>query len=288
MAWDPNQGQPDNPNTGYGPPSNPYGAPQNPYGNPPENPYGAPQNPYGAPPENPYGAPPYGAPGYQPAPDYYTPPPSAPLPLGEAIRNLPNQYIRATTRPTPRTFAEEMGKASWDIVWVQLIGLAIISAILAYLRTLISPNTFNTTMTSSSLSPAMMQSIQSLTLGLALGNIIVVPVIFFIWMGILYGLATAFGGQGRFLTQSYTNLLYHVPLSIVSSIVSLIPVAGFIIAFFILLYELVLNIFSIMAVHRLSGGRATAVVLIPIGVLALLGCGLLVLFAALLAAAVQH
>ena len=288
MAWDPNQGQPDNPNTGYGPPSNPYDAPQNPYGNPPENPYGAPQNPYGTPPENPYGAPPYGAPGYQPAPGYYTPPPSAPLPLGEAIRNLPNQYIRAITRPTPRTFAEEMGKASWDIVWVQLIGLAIISAILAYLRILISPTTFNTTMSSGSVSPAMMQSIQSLTLGAALGNIILVPVIFFIWMGILYALARAFGGQGRFLTQSYTNLLYHVPLSIASSIVSLIPVAGIFIALLISLYELVLNIFSVMAVHRLSGGRATAVVLIPIGVLALLACGLTVLIIALVAAAVRH
>src|SRR5207253_6490573 len=158
MAWDPNQGQPDNPNTGYGPPSNPYGAPQNPYGNPPENPYGGPQNPYGAPPENPYGAPPYGAPGYQPAPGYYTP--SAPLPLGEAIRNLPNQYLKVTTRPGPRTFAEEMGKASWDIVWVQLIFYAIITAILGYLSTVISPATFNTTTSTGSLNPALLQSIR--------------------------------------------------------------------------------------------------------------------------------
>src|SRR5437870_8521031 len=178
MAWDPNQGQPNDPNSAYGTPSNPYGAP------PPQNPYGAPQNPDTPPTENPYAAPPY--PYYQGGPGY-GPPQSAPLPLGEAIKGLPRQYIKVTTKPGVMTFAEEMGKASWDIVWVQLIALAIISAILSYLYTLISPTTFNMTMTSSSISPAMMQSIQSLTLGAALGNIILVPVFFFIWMGILYG-----------------------------------------------------------------------------------------------------
>jgi hypothetical protein len=288
MAWDPNQGQPDNPNTGYGPPSNPYDAPQNPYGNPPENPYGAPQNPYGTPPENPYGAPPYGAPGYQPAPGYYTPPPSAPLPLGEAIRNLPNQYLKVTTRPGPRTFAEEMGKASWDIVWVQLIFYAIITAILGYLSTVISPVTFNTTTSTGSLNPALLQSIRSIILGLTLGNIVLVPLFFFIGMAIIYGLARAFGGQGKFLTQSYTYLLFDVPLGIVSSLVTLIPYAGSFIALLIGIYRIVLAIFAVMAVHRLSGGRATGVVLIPIGVVLLLACALIVVIIALAAAAVRH
>ena len=64
MASDPNQGQPDNPNSGYGTPANPYDAPQNPY------PYSTP------PPENPYATPSYGGPYYQEAPGY-GPPPSA-------------------------------------------------------------------------------------------------------------------------------------------------------------------------------------------------------------------
>src|SRR5437016_1773699 len=94
MATDPNQGQPDNPNSGYGTPANPYGAP--------ENPYGAPQNPYSTPPppENPYATPAYGGPYYQEAPGYI-PPPSAPRPLSEALRELPEQYIRVVTRPSP-------------------------------------------------------------------------------------------------------------------------------------------------------------------------------------------
>src|SRR6266496_1050109 len=117
MSYDPNQP----PNSGYDNP--PYGTPQ--------PPYSAPQPPYGAP---------YPQPGYD-----YPPPQTAPLPLGEAIRQLPNQYIKVLTRPSAATFAEEQGKASWDIVWVQLIIYAIVAAVLGYLALLISPNQFSTT-----------------------------------------------------------------------------------------------------------------------------------------------
>jgi hypothetical protein len=107
-------------------------------------------------------------------------------------------------------------------------------------------------------------------------------------MGILYGLAKAFGGQGKFVTQCYTTLLFSVPIGIVSGIVNLIPFAGAFVAFALSIYAIVLNILSLMAVHRLSGGKATAVVLIPIGVLLLFVCALSLFFIALIAAALQH
>src|SRR5437588_11930731 len=110
MSSDPYQGQPD---SGQGPYSE-YSAPPPPQ---PQNPYATPENPYATPPPAPAGY------------DYgYAVPPAAPLPLGEAIQQLPGQYIKVLTRPSAMTFAEEMGKASWGIVWVQLIGLAIIAA----------------------------------------------------------------------------------------------------------------------------------------------------------------
>ncbi|HEX6557101.1 MAG TPA: YIP1 family protein [Ktedonobacteraceae bacterium] len=282
MAWDPNRGQPNDPNQGqpndpnsaYGTPSNPYGAP------PPQNPYGAPQNPYTPPTENPYAAPPY--PNYQGGPGY-GPPQSAPLPLGEAIKGLPQQYIKVTTKPGVMTFAEEMGKASWDIVWVQLIALAIITAILSYLHTFISP-----TFTMPSSSTIDTATLRSLLAGFSLMSIILIPVFFFIGQGILYGLAKAFGGQGKFVTQCYTTLLFSVPIGIVSGIVNLIPIAGALVAFALGIYSIVLNIFSLMAVHRLSGGKATAVVLIPIGVVLLFACALVIFFITLIAAALQH
>jgi hypothetical protein len=52
------------------------------------------------------------------------------------------------------------------------------------------------------------------------------------------------------------------------------------VAFGVSIYAIVLHIFSIMAVHRLSGGKATAVVLLPIAIgillILLLVAGLLV------------
>ena len=269
MSYNPNQA----PDSGYGnplygpPPQGPYGQPQGSYGPPPQGPYGQPQAPYG------YGAPVYQQPGY----GYGVPPvQAAPLPLGEAIRQLPGQYMKVLTRPST-AFAEEMGKGSWGIVWIQLIGFIVIQAVsnfvTSFIRNPVGQNPPD---------PAYV-------LGLSFGqSIIIVPLFFFIWMGILYGLARAFGGQGTFRAQGYTSLLFSIPLSVISAVLALIliparvfpPVillflalAVVIIALALVFYEIVLQIFAIMAVHRLSGGKSTAVVLIPIGALVLLfGC----------------
>src|SRR5229473_8184148 len=145
MAWDPTQGQgqgqPGNGGQGQpgsGGPEEP-GAPQNPYqgqgqpgsgGPEPYSGYGTPQNPYGAPPPQ-YGTPPNQQGGYGYG---YAPPQQAPRPIGQAIQELPSQYIKVLTKPSAQTFAEEMGKADWGMVWVQLIGLAIIGTILGLIR----------------------------------------------------------------------------------------------------------------------------------------------------------
>src|SRR5258708_5664868 len=150
MSYDPNQP----PNSGYG-----------------KRPYGQPQPPYGAP---------YQQPGYG-----YPPPQAAPLPLGEAIRQLPNQYIRVLTKPSAATFAEEQGKAAWNIVWIQLIIYAIAAAVLGYLAILISPNQFSTA-GSSTLNPGMVQAI---SLSAGFGLILLVPIFFFIGVGFYYLIA---------------------------------------------------------------------------------------------------
>src|SRR5579884_1507947 len=162
MSWNPDQGQTpggQDPYSGYGTPQNPYGTPENPYQNPqnpyatppaPENPYApppAPENPYA--PQNPYAGASYGG-GYQQGQQAfgYEPPRATPLPLGQAIQQLPNQYIKILTHPSPQTFAEEIGKADWGIVWVQLIIYAVIAAFLSFAGSLISP--FNTSNINSS------------------------------------------------------------------------------------------------------------------------------------------
>ncbi|HLI90250.1 MAG TPA: YIP1 family protein [Ktedonobacteraceae bacterium] len=216
---------------------------------------------------------------YGPLPGYangqqhgYVSTPPAPLPLSQAIRELPRQYLRVLTRPSSATLAGEMSKANWDIVWIQLIGYAIITAILNYLTLQASPDLL--TLPGITLSPA---SRQALTLGTSIASIFVVPIGFFIGVGIFYLIARAFGGRGTFLRQSYTTALFDIPLGIINSLLFFIPVAslGTFLFFVLLVYRLVLYGCSIMAVHGLGRGKAALVVLIPVVVIMLfMACAL--------------
>ena len=124
--------------------------------------------------------------------------------------------------------------------------------------------------------------------GLFSFTIVSVPLLFFIGAGIQYLLARAFRGQGAFLQQCYAVLLYQVPLGIISYVIGLVPILGGIVAFALAIYGIVLNVFAIMAVHRLSGGRATAVVLIPVAILVLFVLCLFVILVVILAAAFRN
>lgn len=208
---------------------------------------------YGVPPQGPYGAFPYQQPGYV----YGIPPVQATrLPLGEAIRQLPGQYIKvAFTKRSAATFAEEQSKASWGSVWFQLIFFALVCAILAYVDELIT-NTAS--------------SVLYLIFNIFF-FIVAIPIAFFVITGIFYLLARAFGGQGTFLAQSYTTLLFIVPIvilvALLITLVDLIPVIRSVAHLGVDVYITILSIRMIMGVHRLSAGKATAVILIPLAVI---------------------
>jgi len=270
MAWDPNQGQRQGqPGNGGQEPYSGYGAPppQNPYGTPP------PQDPYGAPPPQ-YGYPPNQQSGYGYG---YSPPGQPPRSLGQAIQELPNQYIKILTKPSVQSFFEEMGKADWAIVWIQLIAIAIAGTIFGLIRGAIglASNPFVTT------GGFNLSVYQALIVSGSTFSFVSVPLSFFIVVGVQYLIAKAFQGQGNFLTQSYTTLLYQTPIYIASYVLGLIPILGGILGAALYIYGIVLNVYSIMAVHRLSGGRATAVVLIPIAVVFLLVFLCIIILAAL-------
>ncbi|WP_376794487.1 Yip1 family protein [Thermogemmatispora sp.] len=284
MSWDPNQSgqgpQEPTPNP-YGPPSMPTPPPTNPYG-PPPNPYGPPPaNPYGPPPATPYG----GAPAtyYGGQPGFYPPAVANPLPLGQALRELPRQYWRIATRPSAETFAQEVGKASWDIVWTQLLLGAALNAIIIFLEFVLIFAVFTALLPSSYRLPFGQFSF-AVALIYALIVFISVPVSFFLMQGIIYGLAKAFGGQGSFLQQCYSSMLIYGALFLVTAIgviLLMVPILGYLVGLALLaayIYGIVLLVFSVMASHRLSGGQASATVLIPfvgVTVLACCGCGAL-------------
>jgi hypothetical protein len=199
-------------------------------------------------------------------------PPVSPLPLEEAIRELPNQYIRVVTKPGTATFAQEQGKAAWNIVWVQILILAILNTIGGFI---VLNFTLPATYSSMNVPPESMQALHSLSGIFPLSYIIITPLSIFIVTGIYHLIAKAFGGRGTFLTYCYSYLLYGVPLGIVTLILSLIPFVNYL-TFLVGIYEIVLQVFMTMAVHRLSGGRATLAVLILPIIAVVLSCVLVI------------
>ncbi|HEX9068937.1 MAG TPA: YIP1 family protein, partial [Ktedonobacterales bacterium] len=101
------------------------------------------------------------------------------------------------------------------------------------------------------------------------GDIITVPIAFFIGAGFFWLVARVFGGQGTFLQHSWLLALVYVPITAASTLLSLIPVLGALIGLGLGIYGIVLSIFAIAAAHRMSVGKSAAVVLIP-GAIALL------------------
>jgi hypothetical protein len=187
---------------------------------------------------------------------------------GQAIRELPGQYLKVLTRPSVASFAGEKGKARWSIVWVQLISLAIIDAILQVVSLQISPPNPANIAGLNSISPSMLQSITVITTVLFV--LVLTPVSFLVAGGILYLLARAFGGNGTFLEQIYTTLLFGVPLVILSFLLQLIPATSSWLPYLPHLYSLALFVVSLMAVHHLSRGKALAVIFIPMSILLVL------------------
>lgn len=199
-----------------------------------------------------------------------------PLTLGEAIWQLPRQYIKVLCKPSAQTFNEEMGKASWGITLIQFYLLIVIIVALSYLGHLIPSSALHTTSSINIGSVRLFAFLPSPYNGIV-----------FILGSFLIGLCTAYlfsklwRGKGTFLAHTYSLLLCTVPLVTISGALLLIPATGSLVFLLIsivlalFIYRMVLHALIIMAVHSLSGGRATLVVLIIpmliVGIILLVG-----------------
>jgi len=172
---------------------------------------------------------------------------------------LPRHYFKALVKPSVATYTSAKGNESWGLVWIQLLAWAILDALLGVLVNLMTP-------------PATGSSfLRFFAFASSYGLVVVVPLLFFLLMGIVYLLARYFGGQGTFLEQCNTSLYIQAPLGVLSKLLALIPVVGRILNTILSIYGIVLQVYVIIAVHRLSRGKAIATILIPlviIGVLA--------------------
>jgi len=219
------------------------------------------------------------------APSYGKPLP--PLPLVDAIAQLPVQFWKILSKPGPRPFAEEAGKAKWNITLVMLIGFTLLDGLLGWLHTSLYPITAQslaaaaaTTNTNGvDLTKVFAAEAAIVTFVNSFGLFIFVPLGFLIYQSIAFGIARAFGGQGSFLTQSYVTLLVYLPVGLINLALAYVPVPLLpgLITLALDIYGVVLAVFAMMGAHRLTGGKASAVALLPfVGLLLLACCGLFI------------
>ena len=224
--------------------------------------YGYAPNTYAVPPQGSYGQPPYR---YQNAPVMQPP---APLPLWTAFRQLPRQYWHVLTNCNAATFMWEERKAAWNIIWVQLLLLGVFESVIAWLGWLLEFFLLN-------MLPGATQ-IEGNPLWFWVAEIAVLPGViagFFFGASLLYWLAKAFGGKGTFLSHCYSYALIVLPMSGLIALFAFIPCLNLLVELAGITFEVVLLIFMVKGVHRLSGGRASATVLIPVatGVVLIIG-----------------
>lgn len=187
--------------------------------------------------------------------------------LGQTLSLLPKQYLNALIKPTVGTYREGLHGASWASVWIQLLFWAIFDGLLGFLVTIITPANATTVTSSAQLSPVLQMA---LSLSTTLGLIVLVPAFFFIFMGMMFGIARAFGGTGTFLGQCHVSMLYLVPVGLGSKLLSFVPVVGKVLTYVLSLYGIGLQVVAVMAAHNLSKGKATAVVAVSLAVLLVL------------------
>lgn len=195
-------------------------------------------------------------------------------------------WLKASTSPSDATFADLRLKPNANIttavIWMAIYGA--IAAIAGLVSSLIFAGTVQGALPSVlqqlDLSPEEMaqaeQALRFLPGNVAVGagfsslaNILWVPVWFLIGVGIYHLLAKLLGGTGEYGRLAYLSAAFSAPLGIVTTLLSLIPLAGCVTPL-IGIYTLVLSYFAVKVEHQLSSGRAIMVILIPALVLIVL------------------
>jgi hypothetical protein len=211
-----------------------------------------------------------------PGGEYPPPPPPAnmystsPSATGFDFQSLFRQWQTVLTKPSIATFDAQLPSANWNVIWIGLVILGVARAIFGFISAAETAGNTHTT------GPGF---------GTIVGGFIGVFIGFFIIAGVLYLVAKLFSGTGTFLPYAYALSLFFVPLGVISAVAGIIPVLGALVAIAAGLYQIYLAILATASVHRLDMGKSTAVVLIPIAILVVIGFLLALAGLALLVAA---
>lgn len=186
----------------------------------------------------------------------------------QILSSLPSLYLKTMSTPSASFYAEEKRQATWKSIWLQLLVLSVLSVVLLIIGFFITPPNLSAIPATNGIDQKTL--LPTLMVSLAIGYFILTPISFFIGMGIFYLCARLLGGQGSYREQFYTALLFGVPTVLAGFILSLIPVAGSMLALLPHIYGFVLFILLIKGVHQLGTGKAILTVLLPIIILGIL------------------
>jgi hypothetical protein len=185
-------------------------------------------------------------------------------------------WRRVLTQPGEPVFEQEKvnpnGTLQTALIWMLIAG--VVAAIFGFLASAIGAGSTAAMISQMGLPPeveAQMGPMMGLvTGGAGLAAIITVPVAFLIGTFITHLIAKVLSGQGDYSKFAYLASTYQAPLTIVSSVLSIIPFLGGCIALLIWIYTYVESYFAVKVNYGLSNGRALAVVLIPLALVLIL------------------
>lgn len=167
------------------------------------------------------------------------------------VGDLIDRWWVVVRRPSVDTFDRQQAAASWRVVWLSLLSLAVVEALeVAYL--VYGPHA-GAGYSSLPIGPKLHLPQTPLLPLTALGGGVAQ---FFTFSGLLYLSARLFGGRGVYKVQTYLLALFWVPLMAVSDIVELIPTAGAYLGVLLRLYALYLCALALASAHRVRLARA--------------------------------
>ena len=208
-------------------------------------------------------------------------------PSGSPAMSMMDTWVSAVTKPNVGTFeriaAQPGATTSKAFLWVfvaslvtsfvSFIAQAINGGAMASLRQILPPEIAR----DFPLGGAQSFGIGTVICGAPIGAIFAV-LGFAIGTGLIQWVAKLFGGTGSFEKLAYTFSAITVPFSAVTAVLTLIGIIPFVgiltglVSFALSIYVLVLEVFAVQAVNRLTTGKAVGSVLIPGLVIFLLVC----------------
>jgi hypothetical protein len=179
--------------------------------------------------------------------------------MGSILSTLPARYLRALIRPTTETYSEGIADMNWAVVWIQLLVLTVLNGLL----TLVPHAKVATTTASHVASTSPLNN--------PIEQFLLVPLFFFVFMGLMFVIAKAFHGKGTFLQLCSASLLYQVPIVLASNVSILLPQIGSTLNSVLSIYGIVLQVVAVMAAQRMGRRPATLIVILSLLSLLIVG-----------------